>query len=340
MVDYRMVSPFVMVKKDEILGRIIEEAMGEEGINVFGERIVPGQKDIKQLEAGENTQQEEGVVKAKISGRFVLDKNRFSVSDTLIIEGNVDYATGHISFAGDVIIHGEIKDGFRVAAGGGVYCKKTLDASELLCRKDLIIEGGIKGRNTGLVRVQGKVETRFIENCHVESQQGISVKSSILDSEIYTLGELLLGEKKGTIIGGVCYAEKGITTENIGSSRSSHTLIYCGISYMNMRQLKHREKRLDVLNKKMDQLRALPPSEDHEQLIEKAKKAKEILQQGIGNYLVEQYTDFSAEIMVKGTAYPGTEITICDRHLTITEAIANKVFYYDNPSLSVAFRDI
>ena len=341
-IDFRLVSPFVMVKKGEPLGRKMEEAEGTEGINVFGEKVIPGKKDIVQIAPGENTEwigEHKDVIAASTAGRFEFDGKTFSVSDTLEIQGNVDYSTGHISFAGDVIIQGEIRDGFRVAAGGAVYCKKTLDASEILCRKDLIIEGGIIGRQTGLVRVQGKVETRFIENCHVESFQGISVKSSVLDSELYTLGELILGEEKGTLIGGQVYAEKGITLKNLGSARNSHTLIFIGISYINMRKLNHLQKRLNVLSLKMNSLKKQPSTPEHLQLLEKADKAMAALQQGIARLMVEQYQNYEAEVRVSGSVYPGAVITICDRQMKLSEKMSEVCFYYDQKNSRIATKE-
>lgn len=342
-VDFRMVSPFIMVKKGEPLGKKMEGSEGEPGTNIFGETVQPGKKDIVQISAGENTgllESNPEIVIASISGRFEFDGKIFSVSDTLEIAGDVDYSTGHISFAGDVIIQGEIRDGFRVAAGGAVYCKKTLDASEILCRKDLIIEGGIKGRQTGIVRVQGKVETRFIENCHVESFLGISVKTSVLDSELFTLGKLILGKDKGTIIGGVVYAEKGIIVKNIGSSRNSHTLIYSGISYINMRKLNHLQKRLKILAQKMDSLKKMPATPDHMILLEKADKALALLQKGIGKYLVDQYTDFKAEVKVLGSIFPGSVVTICDRQLKISEKMSEIIFYYDEKNSRISVKNL
>lgn len=339
-VDYRMVSPFVMVQKGEPLGKKMDETEGTEGCNVFGEIVQPGKKEISQLEAGEHTHWKENIVYASVAGRFLLEKKVFSVTATLQIDGDVDYSTGHISFAGDVIIQGEIKDGFRVAAGGSVHIKKTLDASEVLCRKDLIIDGGIKGRNNGMVRVQGRVETRFIENCHLEAYEGLAVKSSILDSEVYSLGEVHVGEKKGALVGGILYAQKGLNTVNLGSQRNSHTRVHCGISFPHMRKLKHLQKRLEVLSLKMQNLRSLPDVPEHRELMEKAKKALEVLQRSIGKYVVDQYTDFAAEIRVRGTVFPGTHITICDREMNIVEKHDNVCIYYDKEKSRLAIKNL
>lgn len=339
-VDYRMVSPFIMVQKGEPLGKKMQETPGTEGCNIFGEAVLPGKKEISQLEAGEHTHWKDDVVYASVAGRFLLEKKVFSVTATLQIDGNVDYSTGHISFAGDVIIQGEIKDGFRVAAGGSVHIKKTLDASEVLCRKDLIIDGGIKGRNSGMVRVQGRVETRFVENCHLEAYQGLAVKSSILDSEVFSLGEVHIGDKKGALVGGILYAEKGLKTVNLGSQRNSHTRIFCGISFPHMRKLKHLEKRLESLSLKMQNLRTLPENPENRDLMEKARKALEVLQNSIGKYVVEQYADFTAEVCVSGAVFPGTHITICDRELNIVEKHENVCIYYDKEKSRLVMKDM
>ncbi len=57
-----------------------------------------------------------------------------------------------------------------------MYCKSNVDATDILCRKNLVVDKGIIGRKEAMVRVGGKITARFIENCHVESKSGIEVE--------------------------------------------------------------------------------------------------------------------------------------------------------------------
>ncbi|MDC7220445.1 MAG: FapA family protein [Spirochaetales bacterium] len=338
-IDYKMVSPFIMVKKGECLAKRIPASKGEEGRSVTNEVLPPAKKDIEQLEAGENTVEKDGMVYAVTSGRFELDRKEFHVNELLEIPGNVDYSTGHISFPGDVIIRGEIRDGFRVAAGGSIHCKETVDASEVFTRKDLIIEGGIIGRNKSIVRVQGKVETKFIEHCQVEALGGIAVKSSVIDSDIVTLGELVL-LKNGKLIGGSVYAEKGLTTHTVGSPSNGNIKINLGISFVEARHLAGQQKILKDIQLKRDKIKAISNVEKRKELEAKVEAAVVGIRNGIAEQITKQFVDFGATLTVTGTLYPGAQITICDRNLIITEEQEKVVVFYDEEKQEIAIRGI
>ncbi|MDC7222354.1 MAG: FapA family protein [Spirochaetales bacterium] len=338
-IDFKMVSPFIMVKKGEPLAKRIESRKGQEGRSVKDEPLPPEKKDIEQLQAGENTVEKDGVIYAVKAGRFELDKKVFRINEVLEIPGNVDYSTGHISFPGDVIIRGQIRDGFRVAAGGSIHCKETVDASEVFTRKDLIIEGGIIGRNTGIVRVKGKVETKFIEHCQVEALEGIAVKSSIVDSEISTLGELVL-LKNGKLIGGTIFAEKGLTTHTLGSPSNGNIKVNLGISFVEARHLAGQQKILHDIRQKKEKIKAIANQAKRAELEEKVQKAIEAVQISISEQIVKQFTSFEAELVVTGAIYPGAQITICDRTEIVTEKLERVVVYYDEAKQGIGFRNL
>ena len=338
-IDFRMVSPFVMVKKGEALARRMEEMKGEEGRTVTGEIVEPEKKDIEILTPGENTVEKDGVYYAIKAGRFELDNRMFQINEVLEISGNVDYSTGHISFPGDVIIHGQIKDGFRVAAGGSIHCRETVDASEVFTRKDLIIEGGIIGRNKGVVRVKGKVETKFIEHCQVEALGGIAVKSSIVDSDIATLGELVLLQN-GRLIGGTVYAEQGLTTHTLGSPSNGNIKVNLGISFVEARHLMGQQKILQDILKKKKKIKSIASQEKREELEEKVEKAIEAIQLSISEQIARQYTTFDAVLNVTGTLFPGAVITICDRTEIVTEKKEHVQVYYNEGTQKIDYRPL
>ena len=104
-----------------------------------------------------NTIWEGGSVVAGCEGMFKYDSPNFWVNEVLVIQKDVDYRTGHIKFPGDIVIFGEIKDGFKVNCGGTLFCKKTLDASEVVCKDDLVVDRGIIGRKKGTVKAGGRI---------------------------------------------------------------------------------------------------------------------------------------------------------------------------------------
>ena len=195
-----------------------------------------GKSSVQSPKPGKNTQIEEGIVVALCDGKFVASENSFWVSEVLEIQGDVDYSTGHIDFPGDVLIHGQIKQGFKVKAGGSLTCSKLIDVTEIACGGDLETGQGILGRMQGTVKVGGSVRAKFIENCYVEAGGDVFVSTGCLNSVINTLGAVSTGPK-GVIIGGKLYAQKGVTAFQIGNSTGVHTEIHCGVDYIVQQKL-------------------------------------------------------------------------------------------------------
>lgn len=330
-IDYREVSPYTFVKRGEPLGKDIESKPGVEGINIFNEKTPFTKKDIKNFTSGENIVHRDGVYYAGLSGRFVLENNEFSISNNLEIDGNVDYSTGHISFAGNVLIKGEIKDGFKVVCGGSLYCKMTMDASEVACKKDLKVDGGIIGRTKrATVRAGGTIITKFVQNCSIESQSGISIAKGIIDSELFTLKTLKMDEKKGVIVGSRIFAESGIELFDLGREGSHGSMIVCGISYLISRKLESVQARMNIISEKLIKLKSMEQTERNLELQMQAEQAISKMQLAISGYLAEQYSDYDAKVIVHGTVHIGTIIKICDLTYTVTKPIKKSIFEYND----------
>lgn len=333
-VDFRERSPFIMVKKGELIARKIQGKTGVPGKSVKNKPIAFKRKKMVQFTPGRNTIEHENKLLAATSGRYEVSESRsININDILHIEGNVDYSTGNISFAKDVIIEGEVKDGFKVAVGGSLYCKSNLDASDILCRKDLIIDKGVIGRGTGLVRAGGKVEARFVENCDIESKVGITIEKNIMNSKVFTLGHLELGEK-GSIVSSHVTAELGVKTYNLGKPGSQNSKISLGFSFIDKRSLKSLTQRLDVLKGKLEKLNkpGMKITDKKKDLIEQieaviSKGEKELVEK---NKALYKYP--SATLSVYGKVYPGNIISICGVKYSVTEEKQKVKFYLNSES--------
>ncbi len=226
-IDFKALSPFQLVKKGDILARVSPRTEGAAGVDVTGAAVAYGRTACATLRPGKNTLAQGDSVVAGCDGKFVLGEDSFWVSEVLEISGDVDYSTGHIDFPGDVIVRGQIKQGFNVKAGGSLTCARTIDASEISCGGDLETDQGILGRPGSIVKVGGRVRAKFIENCSVEAGGDVLLTTGCLNSAIKALGAVCTGPK-GVIIGGRIDAVKGVTAFQIGSPAGVRTEICCG----------------------------------------------------------------------------------------------------------------
>lgn len=339
-VDYRKRSPYIMVKKGEPLAKMVPEAPGTPGRNVAGEVLPAGEKDVVSFRPGENLIEKEQVLYAGTHGRFEIREKVMSVNETLEIAGNVDYSTGHIAFSGDVIIHGSVCDGFRVAAGKSIFVKQTMDASQVLSKGDLTVDGGIKGRGEGLVRVDGAVKAKFIENASVESHGPISVEKAVMHTALNTLSAVDLGDA-GVLVGGEVRAVKGLRVGHIGRPDSPAAVIRVGSDYVAERKLSSARAQIDRLELKLDKLKAKQSlSAGQQTLIFQVEEVLEKLKLSEKELAGRQYPNRDALITVFGKALEGTDVHIAELSHRIGTPVEAVTFFYDPEGPRIATREI
>jgi uncharacterized protein (DUF342 family) len=245
----------------------------------------------------------------------------------------VDYSTGHIDFPGDVIINGEIKDGFRVRAGGSIYCKKTMDASEVVCAGDLLANWGVIGKKKGSVKAGGSVHTRFIENCYVEAKGAICVEVGIMNSTVYSLDTIELG-MKGVIVGGTVHGQNKVVATQIGSTMGPRTEIYLGIDYTVKQKLEWlREKNIELAFKLKQVKRKVQSAQNGKKRLleiqEKLQDALHKMNEATRSLLFQLDKNEEAIVEVRGTVFPGAYIEICHVPYVVSRKIEQVSFRLD-----------
>lgn len=306
-VDYKASSPFVLVKKGEAIGRLFSYRPGIPGIDVTGEKIPFKSKDIQIFKTGENLELKDSILISMVFGRFIIDGDLISITEVLEIGTDVDYHTGNVSFSGDIVINGVIHDGFRVAAGGSIRCKKIIKNAEVFSRGNLDLDLGLKGRGQAVVRINGLIRAKFLEDGTIESRTGLEISTSILSCRINTLGKLIMGQK-GTIVTSQIVAEKGIEVFNLSRENCAPSTVICGISFVENRKLDHLKTRHEILLEKSNKLKMSNKSvQDLIKQIENTLESQKREIEKLGN---EVNTFEEAKVIVHGTLFAGTEIII------------------------------
>jgi len=304
---------------------------GREGTNVHGEAIKFQYTKPTSVSGGENTRMDGRLLLSNINGQLSIKKGVINVQDSLVIKGPVGYGTGNIFFPGDVEIEGPVSDGFKIFSGGSVTIKQTFDVSEAVTKKDLKVAGGIIGRGRATLKVGGELKTKFIENCRVACRKTVNVEAEILNSNVYTLETLEMGDK-GRIIGGEIYAVMGIRAAYIGKKSGRACRIHCGIDFTAEQEREKTNNILRNLAVKAARLRELindrttssGKKEKLEVLLRNISEEQYKAQAKISDLLGRLNSYDKAVIEVKGDIVPGTLIEICQVALFVTEQL-NKV---------------
>jgi uncharacterized protein (DUF342 family) len=327
-VDYRSYSPFIIVKQDQVLAWKRPRKIGRDGKNVHDLIIPHGITRPEGVSGGENTLTGEKGITAQINGQLITEQNVLSVRNSLVIKGSVGYATGNIIFPGDVVIEGTVSDGFKIYSGGSVTIKQTFDVTDVMTKRDLTVTGGIIGRGRALVKVGGTLRTKFIENCRVACRKTITVDSEIINSGVYTMETLDLGDR-GFILGSEIYAIHGIRAAGIGKKSGKATHIHCGIDFTIQQDKEKSNGNMRILAGKLAKLRELMTVPDPNP--EKRAKMEELLHRleeeqkktglHIADIMGKLDADENAQVEVSGEIAPGTLIEICQIALFVSEPL-------------------
>lgn len=330
-VDWKTISPVLVIKKGDIIGTVIAQQDGINGTDVCG-RAIPFSKDaVKGYTLGKNVERVEDRIQATSDGRVILDAQKISVEDVLIIKGDVDYRVGHILFPGDVVIEGGVGSGFKVYSGGSISIKETMDAFDVSAKKDLICAQGIIGKDQGQVRVGGSLKAKFIENARVAVRGDVEVPGSIVGSKIYALGRVAMGDK-GRIVGGEVFATHGVACGFLGGGTKPVTIINVGVDFTVQQKLDQAGAVLRELSIRLARLQNMFKARPEES-IRKARDDTDAKLRALATNIAELSKrvdiDEGASVEVKNVVYPGVIITICHIRVSIDEPLKKARFHLD-----------
>lgn len=339
-IDFRECSPFTLVHEDEILARRVPPKRGEEGFNVFGVEIPYETVNPGKIQPGRNTRADETGMFSMIYGQLVVTEGVADVEDNLVIKGSVDYSTGHIDFPGDVTVFGEVKDCFKLHSGGSIVCKQTLDASDVFANGDLTVAGGIIGRTPedikisngeqptnqdkvgkAGIKVNGNVKTLHITHCQFFCKDNIDVDNLILDSQIFSLGQVRTSDK-AIIVGSEIYALHGVTVGLIENRTGRASKFHLGIDYTVLSSVAECVAKIADVAQGLSKLRGLSvkgnSSEKYLQTMEtlrrKFEKDHAALTAEHDKLIEKLYIDDNAMLQVAGTVAAGTVVQIGRRN--------------------------
>ncbi len=332
-VDFKELSPFVTVKEGTILARVSPKRPGVMGSTVRGTAVAYGKATVASPKPGRNTRWEGGAVVAACQGVVRIAEGSFWVEEVLEVPGNVDFSVGNIDFPGDVIIRGEILDGFRIRAGRSLYCQKSIDASEITTGGDLVTAQGIIGRRQAVIRSGGGIKARFIENCVVEAAGSIRVQTSVMNSSLHTLGSLELGDR-GILVGSVVEAQDGVNTAQIGSSRSPRTEIRCGIDYTVDRRLARLRDQNIALAGRLRQIEEKQKRDPGSAasltpLAERIRATIHRLNDAARDIIPRLDRNEDARVSIRGTVFPSSLIEIRRVSFVVSKAMSFVTFRLD-----------
>lgn len=184
-VDFKQIGFVKNVRKYDVLCSKTPATSGVAGIDVCGEEIpaTPG-KEIP-FKSGKNTiiTRDGKQLCAGLDGQVDIVGESVEVQEILQIDGDVDLSTGNINYIGSVLVRGSIKSGFEVAADGSITVLGSVEGAKLTAGGNIVIEQGFAGMNTGVIKTNGDLRCKYIQNgivhCEMNLETGMIVTSNV-----------------------------------------------------------------------------------------------------------------------------------------------------------------
>lgn len=330
-VDFRELSSVFVVHADETIARIVPRRPGVSGSDVLGAQVPFPRESPETCSAGKNVVLGEGGLAAAVDGRLTITGGRLDVDEVLIIKEGVDFHTGHIAFPGDVVIEGQVHDGFRVHSGGSIVCKSTLDAFEIEAKKDLVCPQGIIGRRRAQIRVGGELSAKYLQNCKVAVRGNAHIAAAIVNSRVLCLGSVDLGDK-GVVMGGELHALHGLRCGRLGNQACQRTIVRIGTDFTVEQKLAQANERMRLIAaraRQIDSAAAAHPGPDAQRAKAEIAKAAAATRNLVIELMGKLDADDAAIVDARGEIFPGVVIEICRVSIVVDQVLKSCKFRLD-----------
>ena len=326
-VDYTALNLIHNVKQGQEICRLIKPTEGEPGRTVLDTEIPAKCGKSVPLPKGRNTEiSEDGtLLVASIAGDVEFTGRSFQVKPVLEIPGNVDFSTGNINFLGDINIRGDVLSGFTVRAMGNIQVAGVVEAgSTVEAGGDLVVVKGILGDGTTIIRAHRSIFSKYIENSTIYVRENLQT-DCIINSQIYSDGEVLVVSGRGTIIGGRIWAAKRINALPVGARSECRTSVMLGGLPCTNFEYEIVQRELKMLEMELEKLECQLDSTGKSSLLDKTR-----MKLSLAELKLKQLESELADIRIEteenntgrlecGIAYPGTEICFGDEILRLRQ---------------------
>ncbi len=247
--DFKERNMFPAVEAGALLAECPEPGPGRDGVTVTGQPIPARAPPKLEIIGLDHVRHElvDGVHRlyAEIGGTATVQSDvrrssrgeryrwKLAVRSALKINGDVDYATGHIDAQGNVAVKGKVTRGFRVTATGDVRIGGELEDGAIVeAGGDVQVGLGIIGAET-VVEAGGTIRARFVHEAHLEAGGDVLVQRYIHDAQVKAGGWVKVagrgGRGVGGITGGRIVARRGVESRTLGSAYAGGTLVEIGV---------------------------------------------------------------------------------------------------------------
>jgi hypothetical protein len=333
-VDFRDLGLIQNIEKDTIIADIFPETQGTPGRDIRGIELpqYPGKPAKIAVGNGVALSEDGNHLMAAIQGNLRWNKDHFVVDKELVV-GDIDLSVGNIDFIGDIIIKGNVNEGFVVRSGGNITIAGNVTGSTIEADGSITSKLGFVSSK---ITAGGDIVVSFGENSEITAEGSIKAQSFV-GCTVVCNGPLTVQGGKSVIVGGKYTCLSDIEANYIGSDSYVRTLIVLGNVAVLAEELQELKKSLQgyenqlnqldmVVNTLQQQKKIAPLTPERDEMLKRSIKAK-FSHMGLIKETNERIADIEHEIennndlcvKVKRAAFPGVTVRINSAQLVVAQ---------------------
>lgn len=354
-VDFHKLDIICHCKKGDLLATLTPVDYGKPGVDVFGQILRPRKVNNKVLKHGPKVVKSEDGLRlyAEVDGHVTLVEGKVFVSDVFEIPADVDSSTGDIEYDGNVVVRGNVITGFSIKAKGDIEVYGVVEGAYIESCGHIILRRGMQGMNKGVLKANGNIISKFIENAEVIAGGYINT-DSIMHSRVSAKGEIIVSGRRGFVTGGVIRSGSLISVKTAGSTMGTSTVLEVGIDPQVLEEFRDIEKKISSINTEKERvaqaiailrkkiqssanldygrlqtLKQLTNASIHlNTQLSEIKDRYEMLK-------IEVENNDAGMVKVQDTVYPGTKIIISNVIYYVKDPIQHSKFIRDRADIKV-----
>lgn len=350
-VDYVNIEAFEMVEEGEKIAVYHPAQKGTDGQNVFGEVLHANMGiEKKPLKGKGFLIAPDGVTYlSRLNGKFEYQNGKIIISNMIIVREDVTAVTGKLEVDGSVYVIGSVYSGGYISATGDIIVEHNVEAAKLIAGGNVMIKKGSCSKHDCIIEAKGEVSGSFFEAAEINAEGNVKA-NYIMNSNINTLGKVIVSGSKGMLLGGRTCSVRGIDTYNLGNKSHLKTVLEVGRNGLyNKKQAsfaKEREQILNELQMLEEQwnrvLQALPPNKEAAELLIKklnaaiVAKDHELAELDANISKLANITEQGMKaVVVKGNAYEGSFIEINTVKYAVPSHMSRVIFKLRNKNVVI-----
>lgn len=344
-VDYVNIEAFEMVDEGEKIAVYHRAQPGKKGKNIYGETI-HGEHGLEKppLRGVGFRVTADGTYISKLNGKFEYTAGRILITNMLVVREDVTAVTGKLEVDGSVHVIGSIYSNGYIKATGDIIIEQNVETCRLIAGGNIMIKQGSCSKNDCFIEAEGEVSGSFFEAANISARGNVKA-NYIMNSNIDTMGKVIVSGSKGMLLGGRIRAVRGVDAYNLGNRLHLKTILDIGRNELYDHEIEEYQKQRKKLLTDLQELEQVWSK--IVQLEEAGKEVEEEIRRKVyagievqGRRLAEldaeesklvNFTEQMKEpVFVRGTAYEGSIIMLNGIKFMLTTKVRRVQFRLQN----------